>query len=332
MSTATAVRRTETVSGDGAGARKSLRCGCRLAGQPVRRSPEEREEGKGFGGDGRRGRAPNVAGYSTSERERLILANLPLVNHVLSAVAAHFPPHVDRSDLLEAGTLGLIDAADHYDPRRNVRFQTYAISRIRGAMLDALRSEDWLPRSVRSGLGCISRASAELEQEAGRPATTAEISRRAGLEEQDVGRLKEAAGRAFYSLDDPPQTAVPQSDAWMWNGPHDRALQPSDHAIREEETARLAEAILRLTKNERLVITLYYFERLPLREIAAELHVTDSRVCQIHRATLRRLERILSEPERVMPAPAAPQRSTPSPRASRSCPSPAAAAIPALRP
>src|SRR5208283_4032500 len=111
--------------------------------------------------------------------------------------AAHFPPHVDRADLLAAGKLGLIDAADRYDPSRNVRFQTYAMPRIRGAMLDAMRSEDWLPRSVRSGLGCIARVSAQLEQEAGRPPTTAEISRRAGLEEQDVTRLKDASVCAF---------------------------------------------------------------------------------------------------------------------------------------
>jgi RNA polymerase sigma factor for flagellar operon FliA len=317
-------------------ARKPQRSGSRLARQPVRRSLGEGgsvNEGDSVSAGGGPTRAPYAAGFSIAERQRVILENIPLVHHVLSGVAAHFPPYVDRSDLLEAGMLGLIDAADRYDTGRNVRFQTYAMSRIRGAMLDALRSDDWLPRSVRSGLGRIMRVSAELEQEAGRRPSTAEISRRSGLDEPTVARLKDMATRTFYSLEGPPQTNAPQSEPRMWHGRHDLALQPADHAIRQEEAALLAEAILRLTKTERLVITLYYFERLPLREIAEVLGVTDSRVCQIHRATLKRLEWILTGRARVTtPAPAAPRRPAPFPPASRSYPSLAAAAIPGARP
>ena len=238
-----------------------------------------------------------VARFSAEAREKLILDHLPLVKHVLGRVAAHLPTHVDRSDLLEAGTLGLIDAADRFDPARNVRFHTYAMTRIRGAMLDALRSDDWLPRSVRSELARVARASAQLEQEVHRSPTSAEICSRTGLAAEDLADLKVAGAHAFYSLDELPLSASPDGEyAVAQHERRDSALQPLDHASLEEEKSRLAEAILRLTKTERLVITLYYFERLALREIGAILRVTDSRVCQIHRAALKRLACDLHQP------------------------------------
>jgi len=239
----------------------------------------------------------NAVRFAAEAREKLILDHLPLVKHVLGRVAAHLPLHVDRNDLLEAGTLGLIDAADRFDPARNVRFHTYAMTRIRGAMLDALRADDWLPRSVRSELTRVARASARLEQEAHRPPTSAEICSRTGLAGQDLADLKVAGAQAFYSLDELPLSASPDGErAVAQHERRDSALQPLDHASLEEEKSRLAEAILRLTKTDRLVITLYYFERLALREIGAILHVTDSRVCQIHRAALKRLASDLQEP------------------------------------
>jgi RNA polymerase sigma factor for flagellar operon FliA len=215
---------------------------------------------------------------------------------VLNRVAAHLPAHVDRGDLLEAGTLGLIDAADRFDPARNVRFHTYAMNRIRGAMLDSLRSDDWLPRSVRSELVRVARASAQLEQEVHRSPTSEELCRRTGLGAQELAALKGAGSRAFYSLDELPSSA--SADGGQAIAQHERrdpALQPLDHAALEEEKGRLSQAILRLRKTERLVITLYYFERMALREIGAVLHVTDSRVCQIHRQALKRLADELAE-------------------------------------
>jgi RNA polymerase sigma factor FliA len=235
-------------------------------------------------------RARDAARLAAEAREKLILDHLPLVKHVLGRVAAHLPAHVDRSDLLEAGTLGLIDAADRFDPARNVRFHTYALPRIRGAMLDALRSDDWLPRSVRSELGRVARASAQLEQEVHRAPTSSEICHLTGLDMQDLADLKVAGAHAFYSLDEfPLSSSLDGEYAVAQHERRDSALQPLDHASLEEEKSRLADALLRLTKTERLVITLYYFERLALREIGAILRVTDSRVCQIHRAALKRL-------------------------------------------
>jgi len=247
-------------------------------------------------GRGDSGRMRNAARVAAEAREKLILGHLPLVKHVLGRVAAHLPAHVDRGDLLEAGTVGLIDAADRFDPARNVRFHTYAMTRIRGAMLDALRADDWLPRSVRSELVRVARASAELEQEVHRSPTSAEICHRTGLAAEDLAGLKGAAAHAFYSLDELPlSTSRDRESATAQHERRDSALQPLDHASLEEEKSRLAEAILRLTKTERLVITLYYFERMALREIGAILHVTDSRVCQIHRLALKRLAGELAE-------------------------------------
>jgi RNA polymerase sigma factor for flagellar operon FliA len=236
------------------------------------------------------------ARVSAETREKLILGHLPLVKHVLGRVAAHLPAHVDRSDLLEAGTLGLIDAADRFDPARNVRFHTYAMTRIRGAMLDSLRSDDWLPRSVRSELVRVARASAELEQEVHRAPTTAELSHRTGLAAHDLVALKGAGAHAFYSLDELPfNNSADGEQAVAQHERRDPALQPLDHAALEEEKSRLAQAIRRLTRTEQLVITLYYFERRALREIGAILRVTDSRVCQIHRAALKRLASDMAE-------------------------------------
>jgi RNA polymerase sigma factor for flagellar operon FliA len=205
---------------------------------------------------------------------------------------------VDRDDLLEAGAVGLIDAADRFDPRRNVRFHTYALPRIRGAMIDALRAEDWLPRSVRAELARVAEARAELEQESGRHASMPAISRRIGLHERKAARLvRFSANCIFHSLDDLLHGTL-EDESQVLNARRDAATQPVQRAELQEEKDRLAAALLRLTGTERLVISLYYYEQLGLREIAGMLKVTDSRVCQIHRGALRRLQQFL-EPNAV---------------------------------
>ena len=259
-----------------------------VMGMVTRRAPINRKASPSGGESTDRGSC--VARFSGAVRERLILDHLPLVKHVLSRVAAHLPPHVDREDLLQAGTLGLIDATDRFEPGRNVPFHTYAMTRIRGAMLDVLRSADWLPRSVRSALRRVACISAELEQEVSRPPTSAEICSRTGLAAQDLAQLKFAGAHAFFSLDAlPPAGGSDGTCAVAQHERRDSALQPPDCAALEENKSRLAGAILRLSRTEQLVIRRYYFERLALHEIAAILHLTDSRACQIHRAALKRL-------------------------------------------
>lgn len=249
------------------------------------------------GGQAAEGGRP-AARFSRSVREKLILDHLPLVRHVLARVAAHLPSHVDREDLLQAGTLGLIDAADRFDPSRNIRFHTYAMTRVRGAMLDMLRSADWLPRSVRSALRRVSRISAQLEQEVSRPPTSAEICSRTKLAAHHLAELKFAGTHAFFSLNAPPPAG--RLDGKYVAAQHERqdsALQPPDYAAFEENKSRIAGAILRLPGTEQMVIKRYYFERLALHEIGAILHVTVPRACQIHRAALKRLASDLAPKE-----------------------------------
>jgi RNA polymerase sigma factor for flagellar operon FliA len=232
---------------------------------------------------------------ATETRESLILRHLPLVRHVLASISAHLPPHVDRDDLIEAGTIGLIGATDRFEPERNVRFHTYAITRIRGAILDALRAEDWLPRSARTDVGRIQSAREEIEQESGKVPTNEAIAEHLGIRVKKVNRLTRAAKQAsFHSLDDLPSSMLEEEDM-VSNGAPRTQDQPELRVILEEDKERLAAAIQELPENERIVISLYYFEQSPLREIAQVLGVTDSRVCQIHRLVLRKLQRALAE-------------------------------------
>ncbi len=272
MPTITAGRVTSVVAPAVRISRKAIPCG---------EEPAEREH-------------PAVC-FSWAVREKLILDHLPLVNHVLSHVGAYLPPHVDRGDLRQVGTLGLIHAADRFDPGRHVRFSTYAMSRIRGAMLDALRSADWAPRSVRRELVRVSRAGAQIAQEVSGPPTAAEIAKRTGLVVEDVARLKGSPRvHGFYPLSTAHQPLLDGMGRALAHDCQDHAPLPPDLAILEEEKTRLADAILRLSRRQRLVITLYYFERLPLCEVGAALGVTASRACQIHRAALKYLRRALS--------------------------------------
>lgn len=229
------------------------------------------------------------------DREALIVKHLPLVKHVLGAISAHLPPHVDRDDLIEAGIIGLITATDRFSPDRNVRFHTYAVSRIRGAILDALRSEDWLPRSARTDVDLIHSARETIEQASGRTPTNEAIAEHLGIRVKKVNRLTRAAKQAsFHSLDDLPACMIEEDNAIADNKTH-MDEQPEMRAIFAEDKDRLASAIHGLPDNERIVISLYYFEQSPLREIAQVLGVTDSRVCQIHRLALKKLQRAMAE-------------------------------------
>jgi len=234
---------------------------------------------------------------SRKKRDALVLEHLPLVKVTLNRVAARLPSHVDREDLLEAGTLGLLTAAERYETSRNVRFSTYAMSRVRGAMLDALREADWLPRSFRNEVGRIEATRARLEHERGGHVSEGDLAESLNMEERKVTRLTCTASRAaFASLDDMPHGILDEEHTMLHATPDTRA-DPIQHVIMEEEKERLARAIPLLPQKERIVISLYYFEGLLLGEIAEVLHVTTSRVCQIHRKALGRLQKILAPAE-----------------------------------
>jgi RNA polymerase sigma factor for flagellar operon FliA len=204
-----------------------------------------------------------------------------LVRRIARHLIARLPASVDISDLIQAGVIGLLEAARHYSGAHGASFETYAGIRIRGAMLDELRRGDWAPRSVHRKLREISEAMREVGQEQGREARDSEVAERVGMSLDEYHRcLQDATQCQVLSIDMPSGEEV--------DAPSD-ASGPLDDLEREEFQGELAEAIASLPEREKLVLSLYYNEEMNLREIGAVLDVSESRVCQIHGQALLRL-------------------------------------------
>mgnify|MGYP000076624303 FL=1 len=234
---------------------------------------------------------------SKAAREALILKYAPLVKYVAGRVAIGLPPNVDLDDLVSFGIFGLIDALEKYDPSKGIKFETYAIARIRGAILDGLRSNDWVPRSVRRKARELERVCAELEHRLGRSATDAEICAAMNLTMEEFHELlAEVSCTTLTSLD----------ELWFVHGNEEESVRVMDlvrdaesndpiRLMENEELKReLAEAIAKLPERERLVVALYYYEGLTLKEIGEILEVSESRVSQIHTKAVLRLRGRLS--------------------------------------
>ncbi|HEV8104400.1 MAG TPA: RNA polymerase sigma factor WhiG [Gaiellaceae bacterium] len=227
-----------------------------------------------------------------SIRDRLILTYAPLVKYVAGRLGSGLPAHVDEGDLVSYGLLGLIGAIERYDPSRDIKFETYAIARIKGAIIDELRALDWVPRSVRSRAREIERAIAELEAKTGLAPTDDQIAAKIGI---SVDELEE-------SLTDISRSSIAALDElWSLSGEGDQIslmdtiedeTGPRPEAALDQTEMReaLADAIARLPEREKLVVTLYYYEELTLREIGEVLGVTESRVSQLHTKAILRLK------------------------------------------
>jgi RNA polymerase sigma factor for flagellar operon FliA len=229
-------------------------------------------------------------------RESLILHYSPLVKFVAGRVGAGLPRNVDQNDLASYGVFGLIDAIDKFEPERGFKFETYAINRIRGSILDGLRSLDWVPRSVRAKAREIERAIAELEHKLGRSPTDEELAEKLQTDLETIqDDLAEISQLGFAALDQTVgsgETTTTLKDLVADPG----GISP-EAAFQAEETRRmLVDSINRLPDRERLVVTLYYYEGLTLAEIGDVLGVTESRVCQIHAKTVMSLRNRLAEP------------------------------------
>jgi RNA polymerase sigma factor FliA len=218
-------------------------------------------------------------------RERLVLAYAPLVKFIAGRMASGLPAHVEEADLVSYGLLGLIGAIERYELGRDVKFETFAVARIKGAIIDELRSLDWVPRSVRSRAREIERANAALEAELGRPPSEEEMADHIGLGVEEFrDELLKIANSSVLALDDLWTFADPEggqvSVLDVISDP--QAADPEAEAQTAELKDRLADAIESLPERERLVVALYYYESLTLREIGEILGVTESRVSQLH--------------------------------------------------
>jgi len=237
-------------------------------------------------------------GGTADARERLILHYSPLVKFVAGRVAAGLPQNIEQSDLVSYGIFGLIDAIDKFDPGRGYKFETYAISRIKGAIIDELRSIDWVPRSVRAKARAIERAYSKLENELRRSPEDKEVAAELGVTEDELATtLGQISFVGVVALDEllsagsERGTGATVGDT-IAGGGHD----PVEVFESEEMRQVLADAINRMPDRERLVLTLYYYEGLTLAEIGNVLGVTESRVCQIHTKAIFQLRSRLSEP------------------------------------
>ena len=220
-------------------------------------------------------------------RERLVVAYSPLVKFIAGRMASGLPSHVDEGDLVSYGLLGLIGAIERFDLEREIKFETYAVARIKGAIIDELRSLDWVPRSVRSRARDVERAHAALETQLGRSPTDEEMAEKLELTVDEFrDALLQIANSSVLALDDLWTFADPERGSSRMSVldtiEDPSALNPESEAHIAELKDRLADAIHSLPERERLVIALYYYENLTLREIGEVLGVTESRVSQLH--------------------------------------------------
>lgn len=235
---------------------------------------------------------PERSPYATAaiDRDRLILEHVPLLKHIVGRMALDLPASVDRDDLYGFGMVGLIQAADSWEPARGLRFSTYAFAKIRGAILDELRKLDFLPRGRREKVRALDRALSELEQAGGAAPSPEALAERMGISLGEVDEiLLSAKSAGCASLDDGPSEQL----GAMLSDP--RSKDPVGSAEWQEMKILLTRAIGELPEQEKTVITLYYAEELLLREIGEVLGVHESRVSQIHSRAIYRLNRALAQ-------------------------------------
>ena len=231
-------------------------------------------------------------------RERLVLAYSPLVKYVAGRMASGLPSHVDEGDLISYGLEGLIKAVARFDPGRQIKFETFAITRIKGQIIDELRSLDWVPRSVRAKARLIERANMRLEHKLQRAPTDHEMAEALEMSVEDFNSsLVQISNSSVVALDELWTLSDSSGDqvSLLDTIQDPDAIDPVNAMTQTEVKDRLAGAIERLPEREKLVVALYYYENLTLREIGEVLGVTESRVSQLHTKAILRLKSRLED-------------------------------------
>ena len=219
-------------------------------------------------------------------RNRLVLQYAPLVKYVAGRLRTRMPDSVEQDDLVSDGVLGLMDAIERFEPARGLSFQTFAVPRIRGAIIDGMRSMDFVPRSVRDKLRLVHRAQVTLEERLGRVPEDTEVAREVGIPVQQLRDLSRQANSNHANLDDFDLA--------------DELSSAADHQVEQGDTnASLMRVVDQLAERDQVIIALYYFEGLTLAEIGQVLGVTESRVSQVHRRATATLRQKLVELESV---------------------------------
>ncbi len=227
-----------------------------------------------------------------STRDKLIIEYAPLIKYISQKIAARLPANIELDDLMSSGVIGLMDAIDKYDSSRDNKFKTYAEFRIRGAILDELRAQDWVPRSVREKAKQLERVYSKLEQKNGRQATDDEVCAEMGLSQEEFhDMLNQVRSVSLLSYDD--LSSFSKTDKRALHGYGEsgsKAPTPYSEVSVASIKRMIAEAIGDLPEKQRLVLSLYYYEDLNLKEIGRVLDVTESRVSQLHTQAIIRLK------------------------------------------
>lgn len=223
---------------------------------------------------------------SVELRNMLAEQYLSLVRIVCGRLAVSLPPHLDRDDLLSSGFFGLLDAIDRFDPSRNIKFETYAALRIRGAMIDYLRAKDWIPISMRQKIRKYEQTVCKLENELGRSATDKELAEALDV---SVDELQTLIGQCNSA------TVIPLEEYLKTDMPEVVDTNPANSTELFELKDTLAKAIERLPDKERTVISLYYYEELTLKEIALIMHLSEARISQLHTKAIFRMRGYLAQ-------------------------------------
>ncbi|MEQ1792829.1 MAG: FliA/WhiG family RNA polymerase sigma factor [Nitrospira sp.] len=238
-------------------------------------------------------RAHQAIPSGDAHREQLIKEFAHVIRAMAHRLAFRLPAYLDAEDLISVGTIGLMDAMEKYDPNREAKFKTYAEFRIRGAMLDEIRSMDWIPRSVHERIGLLQKTHIVLLNRLGRPPLDEEVAAELKMPLDELDEfISRARGAVMISIDD---LGLQEPDGHkvvkMLADTHHP--DPLSTLVNERERESIAEAIQELPEKERLVLTLYYYEELTMKEIGELLKVTESRVCQIHTKAILRLKAFL---------------------------------------